>query len=110
MSDWGTPWTMAHQVPLSMGFPRQEYWSGLPFPTPGDLPDPGIKHAYFTSPPLPGRFFTTRATWEVLFKNMALSKFELVEGEIPGHYTGKLLFLMRVSGVSNEMCFLQPPG
>ena len=38
-----TPWTVAHQIPLSMRFPRQEYWSGLPFPTPGDLPDPGIK-------------------------------------------------------------------
>ena len=38
-----TPWTVAHQVPLSMGFPRQEYWSGWPFPFPGDLPDPGIE-------------------------------------------------------------------
>ena len=38
-----TPWTVAHQAPLSMGFSRQEYWSGLPFPSPGDLLDPGIK-------------------------------------------------------------------
>ena len=38
-----TPWTVTHQAPLSMGFPRQEYWSGLPFPSPGDLPDPGIE-------------------------------------------------------------------
>ena len=38
-----TPWTVAYQVPPSMGFPRQEYWSGLPFPSPGDLPDPGIE-------------------------------------------------------------------
>ena len=38
-----TPGTIAHQAPLSMGFPRQEYWSGLTFPSPGDLPDPGIK-------------------------------------------------------------------
>ena len=37
------PWTVAYQAPLSMGFSRQEYWSGLPFPSPGDLPDPGIK-------------------------------------------------------------------
>ena len=43
MSDFVTPWTVAHQAPLSMGFPRQEYWSRLPFPPPGDLPDPGIK-------------------------------------------------------------------
>ena len=39
----GTPWTVAHQAPLFMGFSRQEYWSGLPFPSPGDLPDPGIE-------------------------------------------------------------------
>ena len=38
-----TPWTVANQAPLSMGFSRQEYWSGLPFPSPGDLPDPGIE-------------------------------------------------------------------
>ena len=38
-----TPWTVACQTPLSMGFSRQEYWSGLPFPSPGDLPDPGIE-------------------------------------------------------------------
>ena len=38
-----TPWTVAYQAPLSMGFSRQEYWSGLPFPSPGDLPDPGIE-------------------------------------------------------------------
>ena len=41
-----TPWTVAHQASLPMGFPRQEYWSGLPFPSPGDLPDPGIEPRY----------------------------------------------------------------
>ena len=46
---FGTPWTAACQAPLSMGFSRQEYWSGLPCPPPGDLPHPGIKPA---SPPL----------------------------------------------------------
>ena len=40
---FATPWTVAHQAPLSMGFSRQEYWSGLPFPSPGDLLDPGIE-------------------------------------------------------------------
>ena len=39
-----TPWAVAHQAPLSVGFPRQEYWSRLPFSSPGDLPNPGIKH------------------------------------------------------------------
>ena len=42
-NSFATPWTVAHQAPLPMGFPRQEYWSGLPIPFPGDLPDPGIK-------------------------------------------------------------------
>ena len=41
-----TPWTVAHQAPLSMGFPRQEYWSGLPFPSPGDLTHPGIEPGF----------------------------------------------------------------
>ena len=40
---FATPWSVAYQAPLSMGFSRQEYWSGLPFPSPGDLPDPGIE-------------------------------------------------------------------
>jgi len=43
MSDSAKPWTVAHQAHLSMGFSRQEYWSGLPYPPPGDLPDPGIE-------------------------------------------------------------------
>ena len=56
MSDSVTPWSVAHKAPLSMGFPRQEYWSGLPFPSPGDLPDPGIKPMF---PTLASRFFIT---------------------------------------------------
>ena len=56
---FATPWTAAFQAPLSMGFSRQEYWSGLPFPPPGDLPDPGIELALSESPALAGRFFTT---------------------------------------------------
>ena len=51
-----TPWTVAHQAPLCMEFLRQEYWNGLPFPSPGDLPRPGIE---LTSPVLAGGFFTT---------------------------------------------------
>ena len=46
------PWTITHQDPLSMGFPRQEYWSWVPFPSPGDIPDPGIKPISLTSPAL----------------------------------------------------------
>ena len=56
------PLTVARQVPLSVGFPRQEYCSGLSFTPPGDLPDPGIESVSLTSPALASRFFTTSAT------------------------------------------------
>ena len=56
-----SPWTAACQPPLSMEFPRQEYWSGLPFPSPGDLPDPGIGPV---SPVLAGGFFTVEPPGE----------------------------------------------
>ena len=61
---FATPWTVAHRALLSMEFSRQEYWSGVPFPSPGDLPDPGIEPTSLASPALAGRFFTTIATWE----------------------------------------------
>ena len=58
---------LSHQAPLVMGFPRQEYWRELPFPSPGDLPDPGIEHASLMSPALAGGFFATSATWEFIY-------------------------------------------
>ena len=58
------PWTEACQLPLSMEFSREEYWSGLPFPTAGDIPDPGIKPVSLVPSSLTGRFLTTRSTWE----------------------------------------------
>ncbi|CAI9175408.1 unnamed protein product [Rangifer tarandus platyrhynchus] len=61
VSDSVALWTVAHEAPLSMESSRQEYWSELPFPTPGDLPNPGIK---CMPPALAGRFFTTSATWK----------------------------------------------
>ena len=54
-----TPWPVTHQAPLSTEFPSQEYWSGLPFPTPRDLPDPGVKPESLASPALAGGFFAT---------------------------------------------------
>ena len=62
------PWTVGCQALLSMGFPRQEYWSGVPFPTPGDLPDPRIECPSLGPPALAGGFSTTSATWEALMK------------------------------------------
>ena len=62
MSNSVTPWTVAHQAPLSMEFSKKEYWSGLPCPPPGDLPDPGIELASLTYPAFAGGFFTTSTT------------------------------------------------
>ena len=63
---FATLWTVACQARLSMEFSRQEYWSGLPFPSPGDLPDPGMEPASLMSPALTGGFFTMTVTWEAL--------------------------------------------
>ena len=71
-----TPWTVACQTLLSMGFSRQAYWSGLPFPPPGELPDPGIEPE---SPVLAGGFFANSATWEAhnLFLTATLIKAQM---------------------------------
>ena len=75
-----TPWTIAHQAPLSMGFPRQEYWSRLTFPSLGHLPDSGIEPVAPVSPALIGRFFTAEppgkppaynfSVWSNSFQNL----------------------------------------
>ena len=62
-----TPWTVACQAPLFIEFSRQEYWGGLLFPPPADLPDAGIKPESLASPALAGGFFTPSATWEAQF-------------------------------------------
>ena len=59
-----TPWTAAHQAPLSMGFSRQEEWGGWPCPPPAGLPNPGIKPGSLNSSALAGKFFSTSTTWE----------------------------------------------
>ena len=64
-----TPWTLAGPAPLSVGFSRQEHWSGLPFPPPRDLPNPGIELPSLMSPALSDGFFITSATWEALVKD-----------------------------------------
>jgi len=65
VSDFLTPWTIVHQAPESMEFSCQEYWSGFPFPSPGDLPNPGIKPTF---PALAGRFFTTDPPGKLIYQ------------------------------------------
>ena len=72
VSDCATWWTLAHQAPPSMGFSRQEYWSALPFPSPGDLPDPGISCTA-------GRCLTFWATREALILRSIPLKMSLVQ-------------------------------
>ena len=74
--------TVAHQAPLSMGFSGQEYWSGLPFPPPGDLPDPGIEPVSLKSPALAGRVFTAQECdliWKQAFQMITWSTGPLIQ-------------------------------
>ena len=71
---FATPWTVAQQAPLSMGFPRQEYWRGLPFPPPGNLPNPGIEPVSPVALALAGRFFISWTTLEAPFELARPSK------------------------------------
>ena len=64
---FATLWIVAYQTPLSLGFSRQEYWVGLPFPTPGNLPNSGIHPTSLVSPVLAGRFFTTSTRQDSCF-------------------------------------------
>ena len=73
------PWTVAHQAPMSMGFSRQEYWSGLLFPSPGDLPYPGIEPTTPASPALAGGFFTTKPPIELQCAHQALTNLQLTK-------------------------------
>ena len=92
---FATLWTVAHQAPLSMEFSRQEYWSGLPCPSPGNLPDPGIKPI---SPVLTGRFFTHSHQ-----KNPKL-------GIMTHSYIWKVCFLLLVAGyIRLKMSFVSNP-
>ena len=73
-----TPWSIDCQAPLSMGFSRHEYWSGLSFPLPGDLPHPGVESTSLMPPVLAGRFFTTRATREGFVYSLYIIAVKLV--------------------------------
>ena len=75
-----SPWTVAHQAPLSMEFSRQEYWSGMLFRSPGDLPTSGIKPTFLVSPALSSWFLTASATWEAPTMNLSGCNFITSQG------------------------------
>ena len=109
MSDsFVSPWTVARQVTLSMGFCRQEYWSELPFPPPGDLPDPGFEPE---SPALASRFFTTEppgkpsvyALWVVIPKKSYLLEKTLMLGGIGGRRRRGRQRMRWLDGITNSM-------
>ena len=77
------PMEIVCQAPLSMGFSRQEYWDGLPFPPPGNLPDRGIEPASLKSPALAGQLFTTSTTWEAHLAHTRLKNSKCLQGLIP---------------------------
>ena len=75
---FATSWTVAYEAP-SMGFSRQEYWSRLPFPSPGDLPNPGIEHPSPVSPALAGEFFNTVPPREQCYRHATAAQEEKAE-------------------------------
>ena len=82
---FATPWTVACQAPLSMGFSRHEYWSGLPFPSPGDLPNPGIEPTSLASPAPAGGFITTSNIWVPIRYRLGSATWEVVELKSESH-------------------------
>ena len=103
---FATLWTVALQAPLSMGFSRQEYWTGLPCPPSGDLPNPGIEPVSLLSPPSAGRFFTTSTSWEThpIFRRLFM-KVKLLSKYLSGGTDGKWTILnSRWNGKCNQ-CF-----
>ena len=85
-NSFATPWTVAQQAPLSMGFPRQEYWSELPFPSPADLRDPGIKP---WSCALAGEFFTTEPSKYIVYSTIRKKECHLCNTYGPRDYHTK---------------------
>ena len=90
-----TQWIVALQAPLSMGFSRQNYWSGLPFPSPGDLPYPKTEPVSLASPALPGGFFTTSST---------LFSFSVVSDSLHGLKHARLLCPSATPRTCSNLC------
>ena len=106
---FATPWTVARRAPLSMGFSRQEYWSGLPCPSPRDLPDPGVKSA---SPTLHVDSLPTELPWKSTFIKLNWQIFKkkksLVLSLLVGEIKPTSSFLCFAKNPTNLPCFFPP--
>ena len=101
-----TLWTVAYQAPLSMGFSRQEYWSGLPCPPPGDLSYPGIAPMSLTSPALVGGFFTTSTTYTFIFTHIHMSLYFKPPKNVYENFTCDCIrFTSNISVFFQMFCF-----
>ena len=107
---FATPWTVAHQGSLPMGFSRQEHWSGLPFPAPGDLPDPGVKSGSPVSPAFAGGFSTTEPPeFSLIRPRRNNENLELyipcgrTHGVWPAHSWG-IMNILSICGAVNVLC------
>ena len=108
---FAAPWTVAHQAPLPMEFSRQGYWSKVPFPTPGDLPDPGIEPASLVSPALAGGFFTTVQLSSAAQSRLTLCSMDCSTPGLPVHHQSRnLLKFMSIESVmpSNHLILCRP--
>ena len=108
------PMDLAHQVLLSMGFSRQQYWNGLPYTPPGDIPNPRIKPASLMSSASRGNFFTTSATWEVLLTRqrrlIMMEEATLDSGWAAGAVLGVLSGRKSKKGANSEANFVSFHG
>ena len=102
-----TPWTVARQAPLSMGFSRQEYRNGLPCSPPQDLPDPGTEPASFKSPALAGGFFTTSTTREALNASSSMQTTPSIQSHVFGGKERNINQQNRIQGLS--VCLYSEP-
>ena len=96
-----TPWSVAHQIPLSVEFSRQEYWSGLPFSFPWDLPNPEIE---LSSPALAGRFFTTEPRGKLKVHKVLWERAEVIHNHPSTREDGEDLACITYSNVLSVDC------
>ena len=104
---FATPCTVGRRNSLSLGFPMQQYWSGVPFPTPGGLPNPGIEPTCLVSPAIAGRMFTNRPIREA--QKLMNPKLDFIHDPTVVSISPRDGILINMSGITNKViCFISP--